>query len=218
MSRDLLVKRGDTGTARPRLQAHQICRRFLREGVRAGMSVLDVGCGMGGLMQELERHGAQVFGIELDHDCATACAESGLRVAVGRGEWLPFANGSLDAAVCSVVLPYTDEREAISEIGRVLRHGGFANLTCHGLGYGLHYAGHGPGWKRRFYGVRMLVNTAVYQTTGYRLPRFLGDTLCQTPRRLAGYMRGAGLELEAIEPVEFSVGMPRFICVRARKH
>ena len=199
------------------LRAHQACRKFLREGIRAGMQVLDVGCGMGTLMRELRNSGAQVLGIELDHDRARACTEAGLPVTVGEGELLPFADESFDAAVCSVVLPYTDERLAVAELGRVLRPGGFASVTCHGLGYGLHYAGHGPGWKRRFYGVRMLTNTAVYRATGSRLPGFLGDTLCQTPHRLAKYVREAGLVMEASAMIEAAMGVPRFLCIRARK-
>jgi SAM-dependent methyltransferase len=181
------------------------------------MNVLDVGCGMGTLMRELRSSGAQVLGIEPDPDRARACTEAGLPVTVGKGERLPFADASFDAAVCSVVLPYTDERQAVAELGRVLRPGGFASVTCHGIGYGLYYVGHGPGWRRRFYGVRMLANTAVYRTTGSRLPGFLGDTLCQTPRRLAKYIREAGLVVETSGTIEAAMGIPRFLCIRARK-
>jgi hypothetical protein len=63
----------------------------------------------------------------------------------------------------------------------------------------------------------MLANTAVYRATGSRLPGFLGDTLCQTPHRLAKYVREAGLVMEASAMIEAAMGVPRFLCIRARK-
>src|SRR5690606_7242849 len=123
-------------------------------------------------------------GVEIDTRLVAECRSRGLDVLQGQAEMLPFDGSSFDAVLCSVVVPYTDERRAVAEWARVLKLGGAVNLTTHGLGYGLDYLLRGNHWKRRFYGFRMLVNSAVYEASGRRIPGFLGDTLCQTSSRM----------------------------------
>jgi hypothetical protein len=89
------------------------------------------------------------------------------------------------------------------------------NLTCHGLGYGLHYALAERGM--RIYGLRMLANTLVYSWSGWRLPGFVGDTLCQTERALQSYARENGLEMRETFVVDHFLGQARFIGFRLRK-
>ena len=68
-----------------------------------------------------------------------------------------------------------------------------------------------PNCKTRFYGLRSIVNTLVYRTTGGRLPGFLGDTVYQSERRLRSYYATAGLELVEIHPAATFAGVPVFI-------
>lgn len=196
---------------------HVRCRQFLLAGLTAGRVVLDVGCGTGELMAELAGRGCSVTGVEIDPSLVESCRAAGFQANEGRAERLPAADGSLDAIVCSVVLPYTDERKAVVEWARVLRPGGVINATYHGLGYGLNYLTHHPGLKNRFYGLRMLANTAFYGLTGRRLPGLLGDTLCQTGRRLRSYYRSVGLELHTEQVVGKCMGHPIFLCHRVVK-
>ncbi|HMQ05052.1 MAG TPA: class I SAM-dependent methyltransferase [Pyrinomonadaceae bacterium] len=135
---------------REQLSPHQQCRQFLAAELAPGGLVLDVGCGTGNLMKELARMGYAVSGVEIDAALVEACRDDGLEVREGRAESLPFPDESVDAVVCSVVLPYTDERAAVKEWARVLRSGGVANASCHGLGYGVRYLIGGPGLKTRF--------------------------------------------------------------------
>ena len=101
-----------------------------RKGDGSGRA-LDVGSGGGVLAEELARLGLRVTGIDPARAAvATArkhAAESGLEIfyAAGAGEWLPFAGGSYDVAVCCDVLEHVgDPARVIGEIARVLKPGG----------------------------------------------------------------------------------------------
>lgn len=193
------------------------CRRFLVDQIEPGMRVLDVGCGDGDLMRELADQGCRVVGVEVVPSLVGFCRGQGLNVVEGAAERLPFPEESFDAVVCSVVLPYTDERLAIAKWARVLKPGGAANASYHGLGYGLDYLFRNRSWRMNVYGLRMLLNTGCYQATGRRLPGFLGDTLCQTARRLAHYYRDHGFVLQSDEVAGTCCGLPRFLCHRIVK-
>jgi SAM-dependent methyltransferase len=168
-------------------------------------------------MAELAGRGCSIAGLEIDPALVESCRASGLQVSQGEAERLPVADESLDAIVCSVVLPYTDEKKAVAEWARVLRPGGAINATFHGLGYGLNYLTRRPGLMTKFYGLRMLANTAFYGITDRRLPGFLGDTLCQTAWRLRSYYRSVGLELQAEQVVGTCLRLPIFLCHRVVK-
>lgn len=194
---------------------HVVCRQFLVSGLAAGSEVLDVGCGHGELLDDLTGRGMRTTGVEVDKRLVAECCERGLKVWHGMAESLPFGDASFDAIVSSVVLPYTKQRLALREFTRVLRPGGVMNLTCHGLGYGLHYAVKEPG--KRLYGVRMLANTLSYSLSERRLPGVLGDTLCQTQAALASYARENCLELSETLVVDTYLGLARFIGFRLQK-
>lgn len=159
--------------------------------------VLDVGCGRGRHLKALAARGFCITGVECDEQAVQSLAGDGFDVVVGRAEHLPFPNRSFDAIVCSVVVPYTDERRVIAEWGRVLRSGGQVRASYHGVGYALKQLLAGPGYRTRLYGGRTIANGCIYRLTGRRLPGFWGDTLYQSPTRLASYYERAQLTLAA---------------------
>jgi 2-polyprenyl-6-hydroxyphenyl methylase/3-demethylubiquinone-9 3-methyltransferase len=96
-----------------------------------GKAILDVGCGGGFLAEEFARDGFRVTGIDPSaKSVATAhkhAAESGLhiRYEVGRGEKMPFPDGSFDLVACCDVLEHVDDLEkVIREVSRLLKPGG----------------------------------------------------------------------------------------------
>jgi len=98
-------------------------------GVEAGMRVLDVGCGPGGLSSELaKRVGAQsVAAIDPAAQFAAACAERnpGADVREGVAEELPWGDGEFDAALSSLVIGFMrDPDRGVREMARVTRPGG----------------------------------------------------------------------------------------------
>lgn len=167
-----------------------------------GLRILDVGCGTGQHLRELVGRGHEAVGVELDQGCVAALKAEGYNVVQGTAERLPFPDQAFDAIVCSVVLPYTDERRAIAEWSRVLAAGGQVRASFHGIAFALRYLLTGPGYRRRFYGGRMIANSWAYALTGRRLPGFLGDTLVQSTARLKRSYRAASLVLvkEYIRP------------------
>ena len=184
---------------------------------RPGGIVLDVGCGPGSQLSNLRQAGYRAIGLELATEPARACRTAGHRVIIARAESLPFRSDSCHGILCKVVLPYTDERRAIEEIGRVLAKGGVAVLYLHGLGYSLRYLLKPDIWKRTVYAARTIFNTLVYRLSGKRLPGFLGDTIFQSDRRLRRYYRAAGLTFEATIPSRRFLGQPVFIGHVVRK-
>jgi SAM-dependent methyltransferase len=199
-------------------EVHQAAQRSLREALPPGGLVLDVGCGDGTLIRALAAEGFAVAGVEISADLVSRARAGGLDVRQGVAERLPFADASVDAIVCSVVMPYTDQRVTLREFARVVRPGGVINATYHGAGYGLQYLLSPPeGFPHRVYGARMLVNTAVYVLTGRRLPGPVGDTICQTRGDMRRSYHRAGLMLEEDATLDAAYGQPRIIYHRLRR-
>lgn len=185
---------------------------FSRDGV-----VVDIGCGSGEQLARLREAGHRAIGLELAPEAARACRRLGHPVVIASAERLPFRSDSCSGILCKVVIPYTDERLAVAEIGRVLEAGGVAVLYLHGLGYSLRYLLKPDIWKRCVYAARTIANTVVYRILGKRLPGFLGDTLFQSDARLRRYYRGSGLTLDAAIPSRRFLGQPVFIGHVVRK-
>lgn len=98
-------------------------------GVRAGMRVLDVGCGPGGLTTELVgRLGPDaVTAIDPSPPFVRSCRERnpGVDVREGVAEALPFDDGAFDATVSSLVVGFLSDADAgAREMVRVTRPGG----------------------------------------------------------------------------------------------
>jgi SAM-dependent methyltransferase len=182
-----------------------------------GARVLDVGFGRGEQMRGLRARGCRAIGIEYDAALAARAASTGLPVCQAQAEQLPMGTATLDGLVCKVVVPYTDEARAVAEIARVLKAGGIARVSYHGLGYSLRYLLTERDWKRRVYGARTIVNTWVYRLTGRRLPGFWGDTIYQSTPRLRRYYRRTGLELVEEHPAGRFARAPVFIYHTLRK-
>ena len=98
-------------------------------GVRAGMRVVDVGCGPGALAVELAGRvgGDNVAAIDPAPQFAAACRARipGADVREGVAESLPWDDGTFDAAMCSLVVAWmSDADQGIGEMARVTKPGG----------------------------------------------------------------------------------------------
>lgn len=170
-------------------------------GERVNGCVLDDGCGVGQYLTHLGAHARGVFGLEYDPGHARTAAQVAGGVVRGASEALPYEAGAFDLVLSHEVLEHVhDDREALTEIARVLRRpnsargvpGGRAVLFVPNRGYP--FETHGVYWRGRYhFGNIPFVNY---------LPRRLRDRLAPhvraySRRDLARLM--AGLPLAVVE-------------------
>jgi cyclopropane fatty-acyl-phospholipid synthase-like methyltransferase len=106
---------------------------WVYDNVRAGSTLLDLGCGAG-MLALLKRKGVTLAGVDLSPDCALASRRNGYDfTCAARLTGLPFADDSFDYVASLDVLGHVgfEEKDAVlREVRRVLRPGG---VTLHGI-------------------------------------------------------------------------------------
>jgi len=106
---------------------------WVYDNVRAGSSVLDLGCGAG-MLALLKRKGVTLVGVDLSPECALAARRNGYDLtAAAELSRLPFPDHSFDYVASLDVLGHVEfaEKDAVlAEVRRVLRPGG---VTLHGI-------------------------------------------------------------------------------------
>lgn len=97
---------------------------FLRDHVRPGALVGDVGCGEQPLRPLVTDLGGQYLGLDVEQNL------SGTVAAVGGLPHLPLADAQLDVTLCTEVLEHVpDLRANVAELARVTRSGGYVAIS-----------------------------------------------------------------------------------------
>ncbi len=105
----------------------------MREYLRKGARVLDVGCGNGKMLLPLVRAGFDAIGLDFSRGALLTIA--GQKAVQGDARNLPLKGSAFDAAVCYDVLQHLLEGErgaAIREVYRVLAPGGLVFVQVFG--------------------------------------------------------------------------------------
>lgn len=106
---------------------------WVYDNVRAGSTVLDLGCGAG-MLALLKRKQVILTGVDVSAECALAARRNGYDTTIAaKLTDLPFADRSFDYVVSLDVLGHVgfeEKDEVLGEVKRVLRPGG---VTLHGI-------------------------------------------------------------------------------------
>jgi SAM-dependent methyltransferase len=108
---------------------HREMMSFMPAGARR---VLDLGCGTGFFLAELERERPGAVGLDISHDMLRVSEKyvPGARVITADAETLPFMDGSFDTIFCKGCLHHTrDHVGFLSKCRRALSDGGVMILS-----------------------------------------------------------------------------------------
>lgn len=120
-----------------------VTRDLERRGLDGRANLIDCGCGTGGVLDILSRHGKAV-GFDFSRDALEYARRRGhARLARASIEKIPFKDAAFDGAVSLDVLYHrsvADDAAALFEMSRVVRPGGFVilNLPAHDWLRGAH--------------------------------------------------------------------------------
>jgi len=175
--------------------ATEVYESLIRQRLRPGMRVVDLGCGRGGVLEQLGDVVMHPVGLDPDLLSLREHRLSQLPRAVALADAIPIRDGCADIVVCSWVLEHLAEPgKAFAEIRRVLAPGGcFIFLTPNANS------------------LIALVSRLLRPLQQTLVPRLYGragaDTFpvryrANTPSRIAAWAAGAGLYPELIQLVE----------------
>jgi SAM-dependent methyltransferase len=97
---------------------------------RTDATVLDVGCGAGGMLEPLSRYG-QVTGVDMQQELVDLCHERGFpNVVLGNAYELPAADGSIDLLTLFDTIEHVpDDARVLREVRRVLTPDGLVFIS-----------------------------------------------------------------------------------------
>lgn len=99
-------------------------------GRKPDATILDIGCGMGGMLPGLARYGRAV-GFDMSAESLFHCQERGFtELALGDGYHLPFADHAFDLVTFFDCIEHIDDdRAVLREASRVVKPGGLVMVT-----------------------------------------------------------------------------------------
>jgi SAM-dependent methyltransferase len=107
--------------------------KMLRRHLRPGMSVLELGCGIGHFTRELACSGANIVAIDISPElleiARANCSAPNVRYEIQNACALSYPDAVFDSVVGSSVLHHLEIEEALREIYRVLKPGGAICFT-----------------------------------------------------------------------------------------
>lgn len=127
-------------------------------GERLNGRILVDGCGVGAYLGKLNDPANFTVGLDIEFPRTLDSRAVADRVVCAAGEFLPFSSGQYDLVLNHEVLEHVqDDRQAISEMVRVLKPGGRLVLFCPNRGYP--FETHGIYWRGKYsFGNKLFVN------------------------------------------------------------
>src|SRR5215470_6627256 len=107
--------------------------KMLSNHLRAGMSVLELGCGTGYFTRELARSGADIVAVDVSPElleiAKVDCSAPNVRYQIQNAYELSYPDAIFDSVVGSSVLHHLEIEDALREIYRVLKPSGAIYFT-----------------------------------------------------------------------------------------
>lgn len=177
--------------------ATEVFAGHVRRRLRPDSWLLDVGCGRGGLVEQLGHDTGRTVGVDPDYTSLREHRLAGLPRAVAMSDGLPFARDSFDLAIAGWLLEHlADPASALTAIQRVLRPGGWlVFVTPNGR--------HPLGWANRLAG---RLGRAQGQLVDRLYGRAESDTFptayrANTPQTLGELARQTGYSVAALDTI-----------------
>jgi len=168
--------------------------------------VLDLGCGAGQeLLPFVKEYNAFGVGLDISAEVGkvgrelfqTHAAQSRVNFIRGASDELPFLNETVDVVISRLALPFTNNRQTLGEISRVLKPTGLFFLKIQHPRYYLKrlLSGIKSGdLKTVDHALRVLVNGSIYFLSGYQpMNLILGRETFQTRWQLKKELKPLGL-------------------------
>jgi ubiquinone/menaquinone biosynthesis C-methylase UbiE len=106
---------------------------MLASHLKPGMTVLELGCGIGSFTRELARSGADVVAIDVSPElleiAKANCSASNVRYEIQNAYALNYSEDVFDSVVGSSVLHHLEIEEALRDVYRVLKPSGTIYFT-----------------------------------------------------------------------------------------
>lgn len=98
---------------------------YTRVAMDKAQRILDVGCGTGVLLDELQTHGQQAFGVDINDTHAKMAMRKAPTLSCADARFLPYPAQTFDITLCHFLLLWVDKpTEIVREMARVTRPGG----------------------------------------------------------------------------------------------
>jgi ubiquinone/menaquinone biosynthesis C-methylase UbiE len=107
---------------------------LIRSYLQPSSALLDIGCGRGGVIEQIDLPAHQITGVDADMQSLRAHRLHAVSLAAAVSQALPFSEGSFDLVLASWVLEHlTDAEATFEQIFHVLKAGGvFVFITPNG--------------------------------------------------------------------------------------
>lgn len=120
-----------------RRMGSEVLQRIVNHGIAKDSHLIDLGCGTGELLQQLELAGySNLCGLDLSSQMISVAQQKAPSVNFHHAaiEEIPFDDGSFEVVVSNAAIQWCDIQSAATEISRVLKNEGtlFANVFSKG--------------------------------------------------------------------------------------
>ncbi len=129
-----------------------LVKQFLEKYLSGGVSLLDIGCGTGWMMEQLIRQGYQVTGLDFRLEGLQATRERLSKALLIQADatYLPIAEAAFNGIILLDVLEHVNDVLLLKQANHLLKPGGIAVISVPALPWLWSYRDVAAGHRRRY--------------------------------------------------------------------